>query len=52
VTELDDAVEGDTLFPTYDRAAWRLTHEARHDADDRHAWPFRFRTYVRVRPKV
>jgi dihydrofolate reductase len=47
MTELDDAVEGDTFFPGYDRSRWRLDAESRHDADDRHAIGFWFRTYRR-----
>lgn len=47
LTELDDAVEGDRFFPPFDRSQWRLVEEIRHDADDRHAISFGFRTYVR-----
>ena len=47
MTELDDAVEGDTFFPAYDRSQWQLESESRHDADDRHALGFWFRTYRR-----
>ena len=48
LTELDAAVEGDTFFPAFDRSNWRLTSETRHNADDRHAMGFWFRTYERV----
>ena len=47
LTELDDAVEGDVLFPPFDRAQWRLTGAVRHDRDDRHALPFTFARYER-----
>jgi dihydrofolate reductase len=49
VTELDEPVQGDVFFPHVDRFAWRLTAELRHPADDRHAIPFRFCTYARIR---
>jgi len=48
LTELDEPVEGDTFFPPFDRSQWQLTHEQRHDRDDRHAIPFHFRTYARL----
>jgi dihydrofolate reductase len=48
LTELDDAVEGDVLFPPFDRTHWRLTSAARHDRDDRHAFPFTFARYERL----
>jgi dihydrofolate reductase len=42
-------VEGDTLFPAFDLAAWALEAEERHEADEKHAWAFTFRTYRRLR---
>ena len=47
VTELDDAVEGDTFFRPIDRSQWRMVKEQRHERDARHAHAFWFRTYVR-----
>jgi dihydrofolate reductase len=47
VTELDDAVEGDTFFPRIDKSRWRLAEESRHERDERHAHAFWFRTYAR-----
>jgi dihydrofolate reductase len=47
LTELGDAVEGDTFFPSFDRSQWLITEEIRHDRDDRHAHAFTFRTYGR-----
>ena len=42
--------DGDAFFPPFEQdASWRLTHEAAHPADERHAWPFHFRTYERDR---
>jgi len=42
-------IEGDTLFPAFDEAAWVLEEEERHEADERHAYPFTFRNYRRIR---
>ena len=47
LTELDDAVEGDTHFPPFDRSRWRVSEASRHERDDRHAHAFTFRTYRR-----
>jgi dihydrofolate reductase len=47
VTELDDAVEGDTYFTSFDKSKWTLANEVRHERDDRHAHAFWFRTYTR-----
>ena len=47
VTELDDAVEGDTVLSPIDRSHWRLAGETRHEPDERHAHAFWFRTYER-----
>jgi len=41
LTEVDAEVEGDTLFPAFDRSQWQETEVARHAADERHAYPFR-----------
>ena len=48
LTELDAAVEGDALFPPFDKSAWRITTETRHERDDRHAFSFHFRSYARL----
>lgn len=47
LTELDDAFEGDTSFPKFDKSQWRLVSDVRHEKDDRHATGFRFRRYER-----
>ncbi len=39
--------EGDTRFPEFDERAWRLTHDERHEADDRHDHAYSFRVYER-----
>ena len=48
LTELDEAVAGDTFFPPFDRSQWRLIEDLRHERDDRHAHAFHLRTYVRA----
>ena len=48
LTELDEPVEGDTVFPPFDRSEWRLIGETRHERDARHAMGFRFCTYERM----
>jgi dihydrofolate reductase len=47
LTELDWPVDGDVLFPPFDRSVWRVVEEMAHAADDRHAFAFRFRRYER-----
>jgi dihydrofolate reductase len=47
ITELDDAVDGDVLFPPFNRSQWRLTSAVRHDRDDHHPFPFTFARYER-----
>jgi dihydrofolate reductase len=49
LTVVHAEVEGDTYFPPFDRPDWALEEEAFHPADERHAFPFSFRTYHRVR---
>jgi len=41
LTEIDAEVEGDVLFPPFDRSGWRETELERHAPDTRHAYPFR-----------
>lgn len=40
--------DGDAWFPSWDPGDWRLTSEAAHSADERHAWPYCFQTWERV----
>jgi dihydrofolate reductase len=40
-------VTGDTFFPECDLSEWALLEEQRHEADNRHAHAFSFRTYER-----
>ena len=48
LTELDTSVEGDVMFPPFDRSQWRRASAIPHDRDDRHAIPFTFSRYERV----
>ncbi|NOT09115.1 MAG: dihydrofolate reductase [Gemmatimonadales bacterium] len=50
LTVVHAQVEGDTEFPRFESEAWALDVEERHEADEKHAFPFTFRTYLRVRP--
>jgi len=42
-------IEGDTRFPELDSSEWRLVDDERHEADERHAFPYSFRRYERAR---
>jgi len=42
-------LDGDTFFPPFDAADWRLTDARHHRADARHAHAFTVRTLDRVR---
>lgn len=48
LTVVHAEVEGDTLFPEFDLAGWTITEDDRHEADDRHEYPFSFRRYERA----
>ena len=48
LTEVDaTAPDADTFFPTVSDSDWTLIGEEHHPIDERHAYPFRFTTYVR-----
>ena len=49
LTVIHAEIEGDTYFPPFDLAAWALEDEEHHPADDKHAFPFTFRRYARIR---
>ncbi len=48
LTHVDAGVEGDTFFPAIDWTAWRPVGEEAHEADARHAHPFRVVVYERA----
>ncbi|NKF22431.1 dihydrofolate reductase [Solimonas marina] len=43
--------DGDAWFPAFDRSAFREIANEAHDADERHAYPFRFITLERLAPQ-
>ncbi|MDF7812151.1 dihydrofolate reductase [Hymenobacter sp. YC55] len=47
LTEVHRSFEGDVTFPDLDRAVWREETRERHEADDKHAYPFTFVTLRR-----
>lgn len=48
LTIVHAVIEGDTSFPELDIKDWKLIGEERHEADDRHAYPFTFQRYERI----
>jgi len=50
LTMVHAAVEGDVRFPAWDPPAWHLVEFVRFAQDDRHAYPYSFRRYERLRP--
>jgi dihydrofolate reductase len=49
LTVVHASLPGDTFFPPFDGGAWALDEEERHEADEKHAYAFTFRTYSRIR---
>jgi dihydrofolate reductase len=47
LTEVDAEVKGDTYFD-YGTTDWRVLSNERHEADDRHPYPFNFLTLERI----
>jgi dihydrofolate reductase len=47
LTEVLAEVEGDVLFPAYERSAWREVAREHHAADERHAHAMDFVRYER-----
>jgi dihydrofolate reductase len=48
LTEVLAEVEGDVLFPGYERSAWREVAREHHRADERHAYEMDFVRYERA----
>lgn len=48
VTRVHGNVEGDTFFPTIDHTHWKCTWEERHEADEKHKYPYTFERYDRI----
>ncbi len=49
LTEIGEAIEGDTRFPDLDPGDWRETSLGEHAPDERNAFRLRFRLLERVR---
>lgn len=47
LTQVHAVVEGDTHFPEWNAADWRMDSEQRYEVDERNAHPFTIRAYVR-----
>ena len=45
LTIVHAAIEGDARFPEIDLDEWRLVEDERHEADDRHAYAYSFKSY-------
>lgn len=52
LTEVHSHVEGDTHFPSWDPAEWRVVNEERFPPDARHPHAFTIRRYDRSEPRV
>lgn len=50
LTRVEHPYEGDTHFPAWDEAAWRLTARERFECGAAYPHPFVFETYERERP--
>ena len=48
LTEVDIEVDGDTYFPELPASEWQLIHEEKHEADDRNAYDYTFKTYQKI----
>ena len=48
ITEVEDTpTQADAFFPAFATGQWELVHTLRHEADERHAYPFTFKDYQR-----
>ena len=47
LTIVHNNFQGDTMFPEFDESEWTTTFSERHEADEKHAWPFTFVTLER-----
>lgn len=49
LTVVHATVEGDTYFPPFEAGDWVLVEDHRHEVDEKHRYPFSFRTYDHIR---
>jgi Dihydrofolate reductase len=47
LTEIDEEFEGDTYFPSFDEAEWKLSGSEKGVKNDENPYDYWFRTYVR-----
>ena len=52
LTRVHARVDGDVRFPEWRPDEWRLVWEEAHEADDKHAYPFTFQQFDRIRRPV
>lgn len=46
---LDSPEQADAFFPTFDRSVWKEVYAEAHEADEKHAHPYRFVDYIRCK---
>lgn len=46
---LDSPEQADAFFPPFDRSAWQEVYTEAHEADEKHAHPYRFVDYIRCK---
>lgn len=51
LTFVDAEIPADTYFPEFDENEWRVVGAVPHAADDRHAFPFVFKTYEKKKER-
>ncbi|MRG88312.1 dihydrofolate reductase [Salinibacillus xinjiangensis] len=47
ITEIDEAFEGDTFFPAFDRSEWELTHKEKGIKNEKNPYDYYYCTYDR-----
>ena len=49
ITQLEQSYQGDTSFPAWNRAEWRLVEKECYPCGESYRYPFSFETYNRVK---
>jgi dihydrofolate reductase len=52
LTRIEQEFAGDTFFPEFDEADWRLVEEERHESGESSPFAYSFQTWERARPEV
>ena len=47
ITEINQAFEGDVLFPEFDKDKWQEVERIHHGMDDKHPHSFDYVTYIK-----